>query len=306
MKRVLITGATGFIGQHCLPLLTELGYDVHGVTAKPIPDQAHGVQWHRADLLDLEACTALIREVQPTHLLHLAWFVEPGAYWSSLENLRWVQASLQMLRAFASYRGQRVVIAGTCAEYDWTYGYCSEAVTPLVPTTLYGTCKHSLRLIAEASSAQLRLSTAWGRIFFLYGPGERPQRLIASTIRALLSEEPARCTHGQQIRDLLFVCDVAAAFVALLDSEVKGAVNIASGVPVTLKSVVNRIADKLNRHELIQFGALATPADEPGLLVADVNRLVGEVGWRARYTLDEGLDETIEWWRARTTVAKRK
>lgn len=300
MKRVLVTGATGFIGRHSLPLLAARGYEVHAATshdAAPEPD-AHGVVWHRADLLERTQVFRLVSEVRPSHLLHFAWYAVPGKFWTSPENLRWVQATLDLLRAFAESGGRRVVVAGTCAEYEWGHEEpCSEAETPLRPATLYGVCKHAARLILEAYAAQEGLSAAWGRVFFLYGPHEHPGRLVASVVRSLLRGEEARCTHGRQARDILHVADVADAFVVLLSSEVEGAVNIASGNAVLLREVVNEIGDKLSLRDLIRLDAVPVPAGEPRVIAADARRLAEEVGWRPSRSLSAGLDETIAWWR---------
>lgn len=256
-----------------------------------------GMQWHDADLLDEKQIAALMVKVQPTHLLHFAWFAVPGKYWTSGENIQWVKASLELLREFARHGGERAVISGTCAEYDWRYGFCSEDLTPLGPSSLYGVCKHSLRIMVEAWARQSGVSTAWGRIFFLYGPYEHPDRLVSSVICGLLRGQPVKCTAGHQIRDFLYVADVAEAFVALLESKASGPVNIASGQPVALKEIVSRIADQLGGHELIELGAIPIAKDEPPLLVADIARLKREVGWSPRYSLDDGLKGTIAWWR---------
>ena len=122
--------------------------------------------------------------------------------------------------------------------------------------------------------------------------------MIPSVINSLLRGEPARCTHGNQVRDFLHVEDAAAAFVALLDSDVKGAVNIASGIPVPLKDVVHAAADYLNRRGLVQLGALPASVGEPDALIADVGRLRSEVGFRPRFSLKEGIAGTIEHMRA--------
>lgn len=297
MKRVLITGATGFIGQHCLPLLQARNYEVHAVSSKEVGGDPLGVRWHQADLLNPGQVSELMARVQPSHLLHLAWFAVPGKYWTSFENIRWVQASLYLLQAFVLHRGQRVVVAGSCAEYDWKYGYCSEQITPLAPATLYGTCKHSLQIMLDAFVKQAEVSAAWGRIFFLYGPHEHPARLVSSVIRSLLQGEPALCSHGNQIRDFLYVQDVADAFITLLESDVLGSVNIASGYPVALKNIIYRLGEEVGRSDLVQLGALPTNTTDPRLLVADVDRLRVEVNWRPKYTLDRGLEHTIDWWR---------
>ncbi|MDT4898865.1 MAG: hypothetical protein QOH25_3942 [Acidobacteriota bacterium] len=299
MKRVLLTGASGFVGQHCLPTLVARGYEVHAVSSKASAPMATppDARWHQADLLDRAQVSALLAEVQPTHLLHCAWYAVPGKYWTARENFRWVEASLHLIQGFVATGGQRVVCVGSCAEYDWRYGYCSEQVTPLAPATTYGVCKHALQLLLEALSKRTGLSAAWGRLFFLYGQHEDAERLVASVIRSLLLEQPALCSHGQQIRDFLYMKDAADALVALLNSDASGAVNIASGVPVAVSQVIQEIATQLQRPALIQLGARPAPENEPRLLVADVARLRDEVGWSAKYDLAQGLAETIKWWR---------
>jgi nucleoside-diphosphate-sugar epimerase len=299
MKKVLVTGARGLIGRHSFPALLSRDYEVHALSKSVVGERHAGVTWHAADLMDASRVAALMAEVRPTHLLHFAWVTAHGKYWTSEENLPWVRASLELLQQFARGGGERVVMAGTCAEYDWRYGYCSEHLTPLAPATLYGRCKHALQLMLDGFARQFSTSAAWGRIFFLYGPQEHEDRIVAHVIRSLLRGERARCSHGNQIRDFLYTVDAAEAFVALLESDVRGAVNIASGQPVTLKELIYKIADRLDGRDLIDLGAIAAARDEPPLLVADVTRLKKEVGWSPRFNLDEGLGHSIDWWKSR-------
>jgi UDP-glucuronate decarboxylase len=296
LKRVLLTGANGFIGRCALPLLQAAGYEIHAVSSG-VRTVEPSVTWHRVDLLEADATAALVARVKPSHLLHLAWDTRPGVYWTSPDNFGWVRASLRLLEAFRGVDGERVVMAGSCAEYDWRYGWCSERVTPLQPSTPYGQCKHALQSLLAAYGALSGLSWAWGRIFFLYGPCEHPLRLVSSVITALLRAEPALCSSGQQLRDFLHVADVAAAFVALLESNVQGAVNVASGTPVSIREVVMRIAAALGRVDLLRLGARPIAATEPPLLAADIRRLTDEVNWRPRFDLDSGLAATIAWCR---------
>ena len=297
MKRILLTGATGFIGQQCLPLLLEQGYEVHAVSSKRFEEIKSEIYWHRVDLLDSVQISKWMSSVQPSHLLHFAWYLVPGKYATAPENVLWVQNGLELLRKFHECGGRRVVIAGSCFEYDWSYGYCSEFVTPRKPSTLYGICKNALQDLLDGYASEIGLSSAWGRIFFLYGPHEHPARLVPSVIRSLLRGDRARCTSGDQIRDYLHVQDVANAFVTLLESNIQGPVNIASGRPIALKDIIFKIADKLNGQDLIQLGALPTPENESPLVIGDVSRLFKEVGWRPKYDLNHGLDKTIDWWR---------
>jgi nucleoside-diphosphate-sugar epimerase len=302
LTRALVTGATGFVGRHTLAALARRGFEVHAVARSAGPPEAH-VAWHEADLLKAGVADALLRAVEPKQLVHFAWFAKPGEFWSSPENERWLEASTRLLRAFAASGGTRAVIAGTCAEYDWSSGVCVEDETPLVPATLYGRCKDALRRQAEEIADATGMEVAWGRIFFLYGPHESSQRLVPSVTRSLLRGEEAACTEGEQIRDFMHVEDVGDAFAAVLDSEVRGAVNIASGAGTRVRDLVEVIGRMVGRPELIHLGAIAAPPDDPPVLVADITRLQEEVAWTPRFSLEQGVAQTVEWWQRQSAGA---
>lgn len=295
MTRVLVTGGTGFVGGPCVRAALERGAEVH-VLARTERDTPPGVRFHAVDLFDAGRVNEVMSKVRPTHLLHLAWIATPGVYWTSPDNTRWVKASLDLLEAFAEAGGKRAVLTGTCAEYDWTGDdVCQEQDTPLEPATLYGQCKDDLRHRAEAFAAHLSL--AWARLFFLYGPGEHPARLVPSVVRSLLMGQPAEITAGTQRRDFLHVDDAADALVSLLFSKITGPVNVASGAAVSVREVVTAIGVATGRPELIRFGVKPTPPGEPPLLVADVTRLRDELGWAPRTQLTDGIARTVGWWR---------
>jgi nucleoside-diphosphate-sugar epimerase len=259
-----------------------------------------GVTWHEIDLLKRGLVERLLTELRPSLLLHLAWDVRRGLSRQPLppgDYGPWVRTGLELVRRFAEGGGRRVVIAGSCAEYDWNEGPCVEGKTPIRPATAYGAAKQALCRLVSEYAAEHGLSLAWGRPFFVYGPHEHTERFVPSVVRALLCGRPAECSHGKQIRDYLHVEDVATAFVALLRSDVQGPVNIASGNPVTLERIATLAAEIVGREDLLHFGVRPVAADEAARIAADVTRLTHEVGWNASYGLEAGLRHTIDWWK---------
>jgi nucleoside-diphosphate-sugar epimerase len=295
-KHVLLTGGTGFIGRHCIADLQARSFEVHATTSRT-PPASDGVHWHRTDLLSGEQTAALMAKVRPDSLLHLGWYAEHGKFWQALENLDWVRASIALLRAFIAEGGSRMAFAGSCAEYDWTNGHCREDTTPLKPQGLYGVSKHAFRLIAEEAARRAGISCAWGRIFFLYGPGEQPGRLVPLVVRSQLHGEHLSISGGALHRDYLYVAEVASALVALLDSPLEGPVNIGSGHAISLRAMVERITAKCGHPELVDFRVREAAQKDAPLVVADTGRLGGELHWTPRVDLDRGLDLTIDWWR---------
>lgn len=299
MKRILVTGATGFIGRHVLPYLVDRGYDIHVAGRRSPHGPVSGVTHHPCDLLAEGESRLAVEAVAPSHLLHLAWNAQPGRFWTALDNLDWVAASLRFYRAFAEAGGVRAVFAGTCAEYDWASDLMCEANTPVAPHTLYGKAKNALRQLVEETAHQTGVRVAWGRIFSLYGPYEPPKRLVPDVITALLEGKPVLCSHGNQQRDYMHVDDVARAFVEVMESDYTGPVNIATGETVPLRRIIYTIAGIIGRPDLVRLGARPAPPGDPDRLAASVDLLRNQVRFTPRHDLDAGLAETVAWWRQR-------
>lgn len=289
--RLLLTGAAGFIGRHCLDALSgDPSLEIHAVSSRDRPAApAAGVTWHRCDLHRAADVESLVRRVAPTHLLHLAWYTEPGLYWRSLENYRWLEATVRLMLAFAA-TGQRAVLAGTSAEYAWGTDTCVEDVTPLRPASPYGVCKDAARAVVLSLAAETGVSACWARIFGVYGPGEPPSKLVSRIAAAVRAGKRYSVPARPLVRDCLHVADAARALTGLLRTPLQGPVNVGSGQAISVEEVARTVARAVGRPEAIDL--VGDGGDEPPHVVADISRLRG-TGWTARHSLEDGVRHAV-------------
>jgi len=298
VKRVLVTGASGFVGRSAVEALKRIGYEVHGVGRIAAPEVPVD-RWYEADLLEPPEAKRLAREAEPSHLVLLAWTTRHGSYWEDPANQDWVTATQRLVDAFAEAGGERLVLGGSCAQYDWREAApMSERFTPRRPSTRYGRAKQAAEELLAEAAVRAGLSAATALLFFPYGPYEQPERLVPSIARRLLEGEEARTSAGRQVRDFMHVHDCGRALATLVDSELTGPVNIGSGSSASVADVATTLAQIVGREDLLRLGGLGD-GDETRV-VADVGRLAEELGFEARYGLEDGLRDAVEWWRQRT------
>jgi nucleoside-diphosphate-sugar epimerase len=291
-ERVLVTGATGFIGRHIPALLQARGFEVH-VTARGGLPTAPGFTAHAVDLLRQDEARRLIADLRPAIIIHAAWYVAHGRFWTAPENTDWLEASTALATYAAEAGTRRFLGLGTCAEYATEAGddaYPWPESRRIAPATPYGEAKAALaRRLAEMAEGRARFSFAWARLFHLFGPGENPARLVPSIMIALREGREAPCSSGRPVRDFISTPRAAAAIAALGASDVQGPVNIASGVPISIAAMARLVAQIAGRPDSLRLGALEDRPNEAPYMVAHTGRLRREVGFVASVSLPAEL-----------------
>lgn len=272
-SRVLVTGGTGFVGRQVLRALAERRIPLRAVirtaTAARLPDGIGDLDVLETD--DLFAETAAWWETACKGIgkvVHLAWVATPGTYLTAPENLDCLSGTLALAKGAARAGVERFLGVGTCFEYDLGERVLS-VETPLRPTTPYAGAKAAaFQALSQWLPAQ-GISFLWARLFYLYGEGEDPRRLVPYLRKQLAAGLRADLTSGRQIRDFLDVREAAKQLVDALYSDAGGAYNLCSGVPVTVRQLAERIAGEYGRSDLLNFRArpdnLVDPACVLGL-----------------------------------------
>lgn len=292
MKRVLVTGASGFLGRYSLPFLIHKGYEVHAISRLPQIALADRIHWHQVDLVHLDAVTELFNAVQPSHCLHLAW--QPFSEVTSADDHnKWISIGLHLLHSFAQSGGKRMVAAGCAEEYGYQGLPCSESFTQTTPSSPLGVAKQKLQVHYDNLSTRLGVSTSWARMFQLFGPFEHPARFVPQALFHLFEEQHPDGLATEDERDFLYVKEAAMILVELLESNLTGPINIASGTELSKWSFVQSLAQLIDKEECL---SAPETLDEHMHLTAEINRLTYELKWEPKYTLEEALKETITFW----------
>lgn len=285
---IVLTGANGFIGSRVARQLADSGMSVCTLGRREIA----GIPFARCDLLVDDPADAL-RDLGATHLLHLAWNEERSTLFHGIENLAWTAASIRLLLAFRAAGGTRAVLAGSSAEYDWAQPVLEETTTPLKPHYAYGVAKRALFDLVAGTPTLEPLSVGWARIFFPFGPNDKPDRLLSQVIDSVAAGRPVDCSQGLQTRPFIHVDDTARAMIELLASDVTGAVNIALAETMSVRELATRAAQAAGDASLVRFGTLPLRAGEPPEMRAAVDRLTHEVGFTPAYSIETGIAATV-------------
>jgi UDP-glucose 4-epimerase len=298
--RLLVTGASGFVGAAVVRLAVARGHDVVAAVGPAsrldrLAPVLGDVAVVRGDITDADALAAAVGDARPNACVHLA---AAGAVVREddvdLLLAANALAPARLARVLADAGCARLVTAGSSSEYGTPDGPMDEAEA-CDPDDAYGVAKLAGGLLARVVARRHGLESAHLRLFSVYGPGEDPRRLVASVIRSLLARRPLDLTPGEQVRDFVYVDDAAEALLgAALAPGIDGlTANVGTGVQTTVRNLCLKVAELTGGQELLRFGAVPYREGERFAWRAATGRAADELGWRARTSLDDGLSLTV-------------
>lgn len=284
--RILITGGTGFIGRHLVPMLDQ--HQVMQISRETGSSALTNLKILKADLTCPDSWKNQVKKFSPDTCIHLAWLGLPDySFPKCIENF---DINMDLLDFLSNIECQRIIIAGTCWEYGDLQGKVSESDLP-GPTNLFASFKSSIRIIGEHLANSKGVELLWGRIFFVYGEGQRSTSLIPDCYQSFKSGRKPEIKSPYDVNDFIHVSDVAKAISALIETPaISGVFNIGSGKPSKVIDVCNIISDLLNKEGVLQKSENSTKASG---LWADISRIREKTGWSPQHTIQTGLAKTL-------------
>ena len=276
-RLILLTGATGFVGRQVLRSLDEKNIRLRII----IRDGAEVPSDYSAEIENVIRTADLFSEPVSwweeackgvDTIIHVAWYTEPGKYLQSRKNLDCLIGTLKLAQGAIKSSVRRFGGVGTCFEYDLSQGTLS-IETPIKPHSPYAAAKAAAYVELSQCLPSENIEFCWCRLFYLYGEGEDERRLVPYIRARLSTGEPAELSSGTQVRDYLDVAQAGWLIAAVALSTKQGAINICSGVPITVRELAEKIADEYGRRDLLWFGEREDNPVDPPYVVGITNSL---------------------------------
>ena len=303
--RYLVTGGGGFVGYHLVRRLLSLNAHVSVIEpSSTVPwrlaDVSDQITLHAADVTDAQAVADVMDTVHPNGVFHLAAYGVNSADQDIREALRVnVLGTLSVLDAMRRCGCERIVAMGSGAEYGVHEGPIAES-DPLRPESIYGSAKAAATVVAHQYARQHGIGIVTLRPFGIYGEAEPQHKLFCEVILTLLDGRTLALTPGGQCRDYCHAADIAAALTACMaDASLRDDIfNTGSGELRALKEYVELIRRRVDSQSDVRYGALPYRKDEVFAPAPDTRLIRERLGWKPAIDLEQGLDRTVDWFRA--------
>lgn len=264
--KVLVTGATGFIGRYVVNELLSSG--CHIIATSRNQDKARSYKWYsRVQYIpcDLnEASENFFQFFQrPDLLIHLAWEGLPN-YTDLFHLEKNLFSNYRFLKNMVEHGLKSMLVAGTCFEYGMQSGALKETMIT-IPNNPYGLAKDTLRKFLEQLQQKYRFLFKWLRLFYIYGEGQSEKSLLSQLEKAIRKgKKRFNMSGGEQVRDYLPVEKVAEYIVKIsMQDKVSGIINCCSGVPVSIRKLVEDYLEKKQKSIHLNLGYYSYPDYEP-------------------------------------------
>lgn len=264
--RVLITGATGFVGRQILAACVARKVNMRLVVRAgwqdklgDLPDTCEIVEVEDLFAQSADWWAATLTGIDT--LIHSAWYTEPGKYLTSPKNTECLIGTLQMARGAVQAGLRRFVGVGTCIEYQLGPKILTPA-TALAPSTPYGQAKAAAFHALSGLFGETKTEFLWCRLFQPYGEGEHAQRLYPYLHSRLSAGKTVTLGSGREVRDFIDVKTAGANIFDAARGKDVGAINICTGIPKSVREFATEVAQIYGRPDLLKFGALESSASD--------------------------------------------
>lgn len=304
-KKVLVTGAAGFIGSHLVRRLINEGYDViiqkrKGTDIHRIEDIIQDVQVLEFDVRDYSSVNAAIEQSKPDVVIHLVTYYAVNHDSSDVEDMvdTNVKGMINILEACRKTSVKRVVNTSTC----FVYRSCNRPLVEddyLEASNLYALTKIQAEQACSFFAEEYGMQILTLRLFPPYGPSDNPRRLLPYVIKTLKEGGSPRLTSGSQKWDFVYVEDIADAYVKAIEGPIKvaghEAINIGTGQPTSVKEAVGVVHEIMGSEVSLEWGGVPHRSNEIWFNSADASKAARLLGWKPRTCLRDGLSKTVDW-----------
>ena len=305
MKRVLMTGGTGFVGANLARRLLHDGHELHLLirpahNAWRIEPIRRDVHLHTVDLTDADGLARVVTDVRPEWVFHVA---AHGAYsWqtdvSCMVRVN-IEGTIGLVEACLRTGFEAFVNTGSSSEYGFK-DHAPAETELLEPNSHYAVTKASATLFCRHTAISRAVPLVTLRLYSVYGPYEEPQRLMPTLVVRGLEGELPPLADPAIARDYVYVDDVSEAYclAASRPGQPPGAVyNVGTGVQTSLREVVQVARRVLNIAAEPVWGSLKPRTWDTAVWVADGRAIRDALGWRPRVTFENGIRRLVHWFR---------